>query len=795
MPASAASTIEVSTAKERALRDAISEVTRRRKGGDQSPVELVLAAGVYRLTAPIKLDAETIGDGLTLRAEPRGSAELSGAARLNGPRRQGQVWRYPVNEELAGQGRPTVLLVDGKLRTPARHPNVGYFRVVEAAPDRRSGFSFAAGTLPKGFELSAGACDLVFFHDWSSSRLPVKEIDSSNSFLATVGPIGCSADHYAIDHFEKHPRYFLEGHPEFADVVGEWFFDGEQQEIVLVAASSEPPVVEWPRLEQLLIASSEQPDAQPVENLKVEGLKFTGTKFPMPPGGLAGAQATMHEPRDERGERITTNRPMLSAAVHLEYTRGLQLKHCEFYGIGNTALWVGSRARQSVISECRFQDLGGNAINFGENNDRRVDGRSWYQAAPQQVPSENRIVDCSIERCGELLSGSVAIWAALNHRLEIARNRIHDCPYTGISLGWIWSQAESPAGKNHVHHNQIARVMQVLSDGGGVYTLGRQLGSRIEENVIENVPLNLGRAESNGMFLDEGTSGFEVTGNRFRRIAKSPLRFHRAGQNLVRRNEWELETEATPPVRYNNTPEDNIRLEGNVVLEKETRIFLIGNSLTWDTRPQLLDEYVDWHVDCGKSLKFIAANPESPCVDSSRLWPIALSQLDYDYLVVQPHYGTSLTDDVDVISKWIEMQPNAVVVIHTGWARNASFEEEFASKELTAMQHSPAYFAALMDKLRSRYPERNFRQTHATEVLHDISEAINAGRSPLESLQSLYRDAIHMTHDEGRYLMHNLMRIAVDQEPSEQGFKIATEAPELKQFFDEFIRRVSSQSR
>ena len=31
-------------------------------------------------------------------------------------------------------------------------------------------------------------------------------------------------------------------------------------------------------------------------------------------------------------------------------------------------------------------------------------------------------------------------------------------------------------------------------------------------------------------------------------------------------------------------------------------VFLIGNSLTWDTVPSQLGPEVKWHVDCGKSL-------------------------------------------------------------------------------------------------------------------------------------------------------------------------------------------------
>ena len=98
------------------------------------------------------------------------------------------------------------------------------------------------------------------------------------------------------------------------------------------------------------------------------------------------------------------------------------------------------------------------------------------------------------------------------------------------------------------------------------------------------------------------------------------------------------------------------------------RVFLIGNSLTWDTVPSRLDGNVQWHVDCGKSLPFMFANPEEPCVKTSTLWPKALKENQYDILSLQTHYGATLAEDVETISRWIEMQPQAVVVIHTGWA-------------------------------------------------------------------------------------------------------------------------------
>ena len=60
--------------------------------------------------------------------------------------------------------------------------------------------------------------------------------------------------------------------------------------------------------------------------------------------------------------------------------------------------------------------------------------------------------------------------------------------------------------------------------------------------------------------------------------------------------------------------------------DKAKSYYLIGNSLTWDTAPSLLDGDVQWHVDCGKSLPYIMAHPEMPCVKTSTLWPQALKE-------------------------------------------------------------------------------------------------------------------------------------------------------------------------
>ncbi|QGQ25372.1 hypothetical protein F1728_22980 [Gimesia benthica] len=220
--------------------------------------------------------------------------------------------------------------------------------------------------------------------------------------------------------------------------------------------------------------------------------------------------------------------------------------------------------------------------------------------------------------------------------------------------------------------------------------------------------------------------------------------------------------------------------------EKAKSYYLIGNSLTWDTAPALLDGDVQWHVDCGKSLPYIHEHPEQPCVKTSTLWPAALKEKQYDLISVQPHYGSTLAEDVDTISQWIEMQPKATFIIHTGWARSATREDEYQNQEISGkLQHSPAYIKALLAALQKKYPERKFKQTHAIDLLEQVDVDIKSGKAPFDQITDIYRDAIHMKLDSGRYLMHNAMRHAMEQPRSEKGYEKLD--PKTKQYLNQVL--------
>jgi hypothetical protein len=137
----------------------------------------------------------------------------------------------------------------------------------------------------------------------------------------------------------------------------------------------------------------------------------------------------------------------------------------------------------------------------------------------------------------------------------------------------MWSPEPTPCRDNVIDGNHIHHILQVLSDGGGIYSLGLQPGSKILNNHIHDVRINAGRAESNGMFLDEGTTDVIIANNLIYNIAKSPLRFHRATTNLVKEN-FLFCTNENPPIRYNTTKEEDIQKVDNKVFSETDSNYL-----------------------------------------------------------------------------------------------------------------------------------------------------------------------------------------------------------------------------
>lgn len=537
----------------RAARDAVREAL---ADGVEEDIVVQIAGGRYPVREPITFgpqDSGTREHAVIYRAAPNETPRFTGGRRIAGwEEHDDGTWSTTVPAVARGEWTFEELFVEGRRAQPARHPNGGYLRVKQVGDDRRTNFTYYDGSIPAVAD--GDQLRLVFLHDWSISRVPVASIDRGDNRLTTAANVGPSASHYEMGHYVDHPRYFLTGDADFVDRPGEWFLDEDTGELTYFPeADQRPDAVRAVAPVARSLLEVEGGPEQPVRNLHFEGLTFTHSSYPMPEHGYAAGQATGHEDRRPEGD----GRVFVEAALTFEHARRCSVRDGRLAHLGGGGIWFGRRCEECRLLGTVVEDTGGNGVMIGTG---RQD--------PETIATGTLVANNRIRRPGQRFFGAVGIWAGIVRGTRIVHNEVAQTPYTGVSLGWQWDPSPTPAARNRVSYNHIHHVMQTLSDGGGIYTLGWHPDSALRGNYIHDVPEAAGRAESNGMFLDQGTKGFVVEHNVIRDTHHAPLRFHQAHENLVRLNVMALRTEAVPKIRYNATPDSIITKRNNRLMDQ-----------------------------------------------------------------------------------------------------------------------------------------------------------------------------------------------------------------------------------
>ncbi len=542
-----------------------AELARTKAG--KIAVTIYLAGGNYRLTEPLKLgvnDGGTENAPVQWRAMQGENPVISGGIPVkNWKEEKDGLWSVSLPQNYSGKFRS--FYVNDKRAVRARFPDKNYLRVSKAGEDNRTNFFFKKDDFPKVDKVEE--LELVFLHDWSITRINVKSIDWRKNHLTAVDSIGARLPFFTITGWEKHPRYYLENAIEFCDSPGEWYCDFTNRKIYYRPLPNEK--IEGtegiiPIAEKLITITGTKEKS--VGFISFDGITFEHTDWQIPNHGYSGVQACMY---NDRGKN-KTGWNQVPATIELDLAENSSFNNTTIKHTGGSGIWIRENSSNCVISNSHIYDIAGNGVNIGEGRTRLVNGISWIKSAPEEVSKNNKISNSLIEDCGTQFYGAVGIWGGLVSNTIIDHNEIRNLPYTGVSVGWMWNPNPTPCRENIINANHIHHVMKILSDGGGIYCLGLQPNSRITNNLIHDVTVNAGRAESNGMFLDEGIKDLLIENNIVYNIARSPLRFHKAFENIVRNNVFVCGDDI-PPIRYNSTKEENIKKIDNIVLRQSSK--------------------------------------------------------------------------------------------------------------------------------------------------------------------------------------------------------------------------------
>lgn len=489
-----------------------------------SGARIVLKSGSYYLQKTLRLGRKD--SGLSIDAAPGAKVSVSGFRRVSGWRlEKNGLWSARVPWVTTREKGFREIFVGGEPRPRACWPkgeNNFFKAAVLTKPDDvswdvwthntlRSRIEIAKGDLDPSLDYSSG--EVVFYHCWVDSHvLPTRVVEEDNkAFIDLEFPLKRTPSDFIYKVFNLR---------ESITVPGEWAFDYKTRRLWYMPKKGENMArakVEVPALRRLL-------DIDGACNVTFKGISFAGSQYDLPHG----------ERNDMQGSYV------VDYAVSMKDARNCRFESCRFEHLAGFALGIREGTRGCAVSRCVFAHLGagGIIINAGTRYWRGSHKNNPLTDIsvpdPRRRISGNSIADCEIADYGRDFPSACGIFLLDAEKTEIHHNHIHDGYYTGISCGWTWGYLPNVCFGNDIAFNHIHHIGKgLLSDMGGIYTLGLSTGTRVRNNLIHDIDARYYGGW--GIYPDEGSTGVLIENNIVFGTKYACFHMH-YGQNCIVRN-------------------------------------------------------------------------------------------------------------------------------------------------------------------------------------------------------------------------------------------------------------------
>jgi parallel beta-helix repeat protein len=353
---------------------------------------------------------------------------------------------------------------------------------------------------------------------------------------------------------EVDARYFIENAPDALDAPGEWYLDKTTQTVFYLPVPGENMEQEQviaPVLEHLVRLEGKPEAGQFVRNVVFRGLKFAHAEWSMDLKGYADTQAASTAP----------------AALEAVGALDCKIEKCTIAHSGGYAVSFGRGSKRNQVLACELFDLGAGGVKLGEPVQRKNDAEQNY---------ENVIADNHIHDLGLVYAPAVGIWALQSGRNQIVHNHVHDLYYTAISVGWTWGYGPNQSKGNLIAFNNLHSIgKNMLSDMGGIYTLGVQPGTIVRNNLIHDISsFTYGGW---GIYPDEGSSDMLIENNIVYGCKSAGFHQHYGRENIVRNNIFAFNRD-NQLMRTRAEAHSSFTIENNIVYFEQGR--LLGSNWT-----------------------------------------------------------------------------------------------------------------------------------------------------------------------------------------------------------------------
>jgi parallel beta-helix repeat protein len=537
-----------------------------------APIKVVIRGGVYQLAEPIVFlpeDSGTKEHPITYQAYRSEKPIISGGRKItNWKQAEGDIWKAQIPEVKEGKWYFRQLFVNGRRAQRARLPKTGFYYVDGAmTEDAQAQFKFHDQDLQAKWA-EQGDVEIIALQAWAESRMHIAAVDTSQNLVRLSGkpsPYGR----------ESNARYWVENVPDAIEIPGEWYLDRRTGEVSYLPLPDEDIAkaeVIAPGPGQLIRFEGKAAAQEPVGNIHLRGLTFAHTDWKLSPIGYADQQAAYDIP----------------AAIEANGATAITIEKCTFTHLGNYAIAFGKGCKYNLIRANEISDVGAGGIKIGEPKVREAEA---------EQTGDNKVTDNHIYDIGIVYPGAVGVWVGQSGGNTISHNHIHDTYYTGISVGWTWGYGPALAKGNIIEYNDVHDIGRgMLSDMGGIYTLGMQPGTVIRNNLFHDV--NSYGYGGWGIYTDEGSTGILIENNLVYNTKTGGFHQHYGRENIIRNNIFAFAREGQI-IRTRMEPHLSFTFEHNIVFWKEGP--LLGSN--WSDEQYRLD-YNLYFEASGAPVKF-----------------------------------------------------------------------------------------------------------------------------------------------------------------------------------------------
>lgn len=512
----------------------------------QGGITIYMEGGTYAFHEPVFIRPEDSGtkeSPTIIRSVGDEKVILSGGISINGWKKQGKVW---VADVPVFNGRPLdfrQLWVNGKKAVRAR--DVEDFEKMNriCSVDEKNEILYVPVVsirrlIDNKGNLKAKYAEMVLHQMWCVANLRIRsvEVQGDSAAIRFHQP----ESRIQFEHPWPRPMVTTDGHNsafyltnarELQDVPGEWYHDIDARKVYYYPREGEKmqeAEVIVPAVETLVRVEGTLD--RPVCHIRFEKITFSYTTWMRPSEkGHVPLQAGMYLTDgyriDPKMQRNYLNHPLdnqgwlgrPAAAVRVVAARQIDFERCRFEHLGSTGLDYEEAVQGGVVRGCFFRDIAGNGLLVGSFSPAAHETHLPYDPADRrEVCTQQHINNCYFTEIGNEDWGCLAIAAGYVGDVNIEHNEISEVPYSGISLGWGWTQTVNCMRNNRVHANLIHHYAKHMYDVAGIYTLGSQPKSYVTENCVHSIYKPGYVHDPNHWFYlytDEGSSFITVRDN------------------------------------------------------------------------------------------------------------------------------------------------------------------------------------------------------------------------------------------------------------------------------------------